>query len=80
VSCWSIVITRTVVEVLLGLSIFLSPTSCERYIANLDCFELPACVLQGDTRENVHYVAKTSYCIIEKDSTYAQEKDDSNAL
>jgi hypothetical protein len=66
------VIIRTTAEVLLGLSIFLRLTSCKRYIANLDCFELPAYVLQVDTCENVHYVVKTSYCIIKKGSTYAR--------
>jgi hypothetical protein len=74
------VITRTMAEVPLGLSIVLRSTSCKRYIANLDCSKLPACILQVDTCENVHYVAKTSYCIIEQGTTYGKEKDDLNAM
>jgi hypothetical protein len=58
-------ITLITEEVLLGLGIVLRPNSCKRYVANLDCSELHACILQVNTRENVYYVAKTSYCIIE---------------
>jgi hypothetical protein len=41
---------------------------------------MPAYILQVDTRENVYYVVKTSYYIIEKGSTYTWEKKYSNAL
>jgi hypothetical protein len=67
-------------EVLLGLSAVLRPNSCKRYIANVDCLELHAYILQGDTHENIHYVAKTSYCIIEQVTTYYREKFDLNAM
>jgi hypothetical protein len=37
----------------------------KRYAANLDGSELHDCILEVDSRENIHYVAKMSYCVFE---------------
>jgi hypothetical protein len=79
-SCWSFMITQTAANVLLGLSIVLHPLSCKKYVANLFCSKLPACILQVDICENVHYVAKMSYYKNEQGTTYGKEKDDLNAM
>ena len=73
-------LTRIAIKVLLGLSAVLCPNSFKRYIAKLDCCKLHAYILQGDTHENIHYVAKTSYYIIEQVTTYYKEKFDLNTM
>jgi hypothetical protein len=65
VRCWSFMITRTALEVLLGLSILLQRNLAKRYVANLNGSELPAYILEVDSGENVYYVAKMSYCVNE---------------
>jgi hypothetical protein len=43
--CWSSVITLTAAEVLFGFSVVLHQNLCDKYVANFDGLEAPACVL-----------------------------------
>jgi hypothetical protein len=63
--CWSLVITRTTAEVELGFSAVLHQNPCNKYVANIDGSEMPACILGCFSRGNVHCALIMSYSITE---------------